>query len=229
MTSWAIRIAAAALAIGCSNGFEVENIGALAQPIFMPDFYGSSGLGGLKCGNPFQNWECKVPDNKHIKMRFQASTCSPWLGARVVEAWNDLAYDIQWMGGEWQLSVGDNYLIRCDSGVGALGGFFPRDYDIHNTSRGTLKQYRKGDILISPLELEDCGSHTLEECARRARNTVRHEFGHLIGLGHFEGCGPELMRQCPDGSVWYDEHIATNEELWGAICYNEDSGPNDDC
>ena len=216
-------------------------LGTLGQPIFMPLLYGSENgtEGGIKspeCSPPWAGAICTVPDSKHIKIGFQAGTCSSWYQARVFSGHATWQLWINNLGDDWGTSTGSNYQIKCGT-IGTLpDGSKPfatfenndSDVDTHPTEHGTLMQFRKGTIVIDPSNIETwAGWGSLSEASKQrvVDNAVKHELGHLVGFGH--NTGNNLMGY---GANFSSTVYSYNSSMTSrAQCYNEDSGTSDDC
>jgi len=237
-------VIAFALAVACAgtDDFEPDGdvlIGNLGQEIFVPTNYGtakgSSSESAPPCTPPWPGSICTVPDNKHIKIGFQAGTCSSWYQARVVSGHATWQFWINNLGDDWGTSTGNNYQIKCGT-IGVINGKRPlatfalndQDVDTHPTEHGTLMQYRKGTITIDPANIEAmAGWGSLSEASKQrvVDNAVKHELGHLVGFPHESG--NSLMGTSANySSTAYSYNSSMTSR---AQCYNEDSGTSDDC
>lgn len=218
-------------------GVEDVELGQTAQAIYMPDSYGHttlSGNQGAACPNSSWPTPCFVPDSKGFVVKFHAGNCSSWWQARFVEAWN--YYDALFDGwnNEWVLTGPINGTYRYSMNCVSTGWHeFVQDLndvDTHSTSRGTLKQYRKGFIDINvAIEEASWGGLSETQKQRRARNLIKHEMGHMFGLGHPASCvgqGNQLMCGQNYGGADYNPSPAEQQMM---KCYDEDSTTDPDC
>lgn len=223
-------------------------IGTAHQPIFLPDYYGrevgvEGGNNHPSCHFPWADSSCKAPDNKLLQVGFDANSCSTWYQTRFVNAFEAMRSFVAGLNDdEWVLSgpvTATNYVMKCMAGAGGgeLGAFAgstnPSDNDVHVVpGYGQLYQYRKGNMFIRPSNIEaysDWATRAEAERIRFVENSIKHELGHLLGLGHVAGCGPLLMNSCPDSTWWSGTKAVTSADRTRMKCYNEDSGTTDDC
>ena len=214
---------------------DVEDIGTLEQPIYMPNSYGHTVTGagygqGAACPNTtWPGYGCWVPDNKYMVVQFLASTCDSWWQARFVEAWNYYDATFASWNNEWNLVPPEGgivkYKMRCTTSGNHRFQQNTSDVDTHDSSRGTLRQYRKGDIYINTNLLQ--GGSELQR-QRSARNSIMHEMGHMFGLGHPETCNYGNSLMCGQNYT-SAAHYPSAAELQMIKCYNEDSTTNSDC
>jgi hypothetical protein len=209
-------------ATGCANGSELDELGELEQPIYIPSGYGHAGSNA--CTSVL---DCFVPDKKYIQAKFYASTCSSWWQARMVTAFANIESMVDNLGDDWGfIGPGSGlYEVRCGNAL-ELGSFTPLDTQVHS---GGPIQYNKGNILVDVADIQNLpfwvAGSTETQRQTFAVNAIRHEFGHLLGLPHGSG----IMHAGPE-TIWWNSVISFSAAQRTAMqCYNEDSTTTPDC
>lgn len=240
-----------ALACGAESEAPLEGewLGTAEQAVYMPARYGhEGGNGGPACGTP-GDWadnECWVPNSKRHYVKIHANTCTPWWQARFTSAWNETLAELAYINSyvdadkpKWEMAPADSGMTNgvifqwmCDPSTIASGSFSPNESnsdDIGVAGNDELKQYKGGVLKIYASAIQAGPAWAAADDARRqrfARNVIRHEIAHQLGLGH-ESSPTGLMG---DGDFWNNEYWMSGDQYRRIECYNPaNSGLFDDC
>lgn len=223
--------------VGCGSDCMVP-LGTSEQAVWVAGGYGAR-QDGLRCDALNSGEWCSAPRNTTpIRFKFYASTCSPWWQTRVVEVWNELAPKLANAGWDIQgpTSGGSfNYAIKCGPiATGAYGQFAPEvkgNMDCDDFYNGEFCRHDKGTVWFNTAKIET-GPFTAQSETNKqrwGRNEIRHEMGHVFGLGHVLETNT-LMNESLPWQFRTSDLDFTAEEWWMIDCYNaSDSGISPKC
>lgn len=244
----AVHLAGALAALACAGTdvpeLPIENLGTVEQPIFMPAGYGHEG-NSTRCDGSWSGGECQVPDwgDKEFKIKRLLQNCDAWTIDRIDEALTLMQQRLEAVG--WTMNLvtsGQNGTISCSTASGPPGTMNANGpWDLHSTSRGTLKQYGGFAITIRQWSTYLCdgtgepgevwSNATVQEQVNVFINIITHEISHVVGLGH--GAQGTLMAQTmacdTDAPQWQGVLDWEPEEYEMLLCYNPNSGTGSDC
>jgi len=238
------------------DGVEVEplpppadgELGSLEQPIFMPDGYGSEEGDQSRCDTSWSGGKCVIPDNR--SPNFGIDQCGTETSLFHRNIWTALGYTFGVVNSsplDWAMtrshSNGGDYIVRCvgdTTGAPMSTSFNGVTADCHDTDRGTLCQAKSGTITVRMgvfLQNPAFANATAAEQDRIIQNMLRHEAGHVNGLGHKKGASyDQLMAavypNAPGAAgtdPWANMLTHDSAEIHMLDCYRETSGTTSRC
>jgi hypothetical protein len=181
-------------------------LGTSYQALSLPSGYGMNNES--RCGNTWSG-NCYVPEDKKLRLKFHASTCTNWEMGRFVEA---VDVFMGWMNARgWTVQGPDSqdrrdYDLKCDNtpydvtSSQPIGAFiFPSSGGGTSCTtvagRGKLCKFTKGTIWIyTAIAVNKLYSYAGDTAKKEAyRNFILHELGHSAGLGHYGTDRVDLM------------------------------------